>query len=129
MKSLNKTTRIFIYIILGIALVYDIFIAIIGQFNATISYQTWGLSKYFPFFTMAYATLGTHLFLSKYGQLLFSKLNNIRYVIWIPIASAFLILNIINLFHPVSLVINAGNDLIYPYVFGHVLGLLWFQED
>jgi len=129
MKSkLIKITRAGIYTITAIALIYDIFVAITKIWDATISHQMWFLGEKFPIVAIAYPLLGSHFFLSKYGKKLFGFLNNWRYVIWISISAYFLVLSIINLFVPIDQIVWMSNNLIFPYLLGSILGLMWYQE-
>lgn len=127
MTKLAKVTRTSIIVIFAVALIYDIIIACLRAWDATISNQTKLLAEMFPALAVAHPLLGSHFFLSKYGEKIFWRISRIRFYIWIPIASVCLILSTINLFVAISFVVWASEHLLVPYLIGQVLGLMWYQ--
>lgn len=111
-----------------IYLIWDLIVAGSGRWSATLSKITKKSAIAFPFIAMGWGVLTSHFFLSKEGISLFGFLGKIRYYIWIPLASLFLISMIVAWIKKSAYLQYMGDHLIVPLVFGIVLGLMWWQK-
>ena len=132
---MTKLTKILILIGVAFYIIYDVIVCIgtaAGlsgwSWDATLSQQIARAAVFFPFITTAFFALGMHFFFYKVGKKLFGRLGSTRFAIWIPIASIWLILNIINLFVKWSWMSYVGDSQWIPATLGIPLGLLWFQN-
>ena len=116
--------------ILGVVfyITWDIIIATVTKFKVTLSDIIRDAAVAFPFIAFAWGVITAHWFLSKYGLMIFHRLDKIRFYIWIPIAVLFLGSMILALIKKSAYYYFMSNDLIIPWAFGIVLGLMWYQK-
>ena len=116
--------------ILGVVfyITWDIIIAAATKFKVTLSGIMEDAAIAFPFIACAWGCVTAHWFLSKYGIAIFSKIDKIRFYIWIPLAVLFLGSMVLALIKKSAYYYFMSNNLIIPLAFGIILGLMWYQK-
>ena len=127
-KNFAKLTRRILYTITFSLIAYDIVIAVLREWTATISKQTMLLSERFIALPVMGGLLLAHFWYGKIGRKLFGHIPRLRYAIWIPIAAFFLIISVVGLFKDIAALHWLGDNLYLPAIIGQCLGILWWQE-
>jgi len=115
-KISGKTTKLILYIVLAIAVIYDIIVLISKGFDATISYQIWLGCKAFMFLPLALGTVVSHF--TAPDLKLHKHIPILRFVIWIGVGVLFLILSFKTMpiapIHPfIMMILGIGNGIFW----------------
>lgn len=127
-KILIITTKILLIAGPIIYIIWDIIVAGTNHWSATLSKIMKKSAIAFPFIAFAWGVITSHFFLHKEGMALFSFMDKIRYAVWIPLASLFLIFMIIGWIRKSPYLTYMGDHLIMPLLMGVFLGLIWYQK-